>query len=351
MSIVPFPAAAAAGVNLLPPLLRQDPPVRARPGSTLRRALAQAGAAVPGPQPVPGANGVFAANHALIQEAITAVVRRRRVLQQEAEDFAATVFLRLLEDDCSVLRKFEGRSSLRTFLRVVVERMLLDYRIAKWGKWRPSTEARRLGPIAVRLEMLTSRDGLSFGEAVETLRTNHQQPCSSAELWRLFTLLPAKPRRRTVAEAELSDIATVGVTPDAAPDRRHAARTHRALRQAVGRLTVEERLMLEERFVHGLRLAQIADRRGLEHKTVYRRFAALLRRLRAALEAQGIAGAEVEGWLGRLELTEGRSGPLQPGAGRPEAAAHLDTARLDGASRDGAYFGAACRNAAGGRCP
>ena len=351
MSIAPFPTAPAAGVNLLPPLLRQEPPVRARPGSTLRRALAQAGAAVAGPQPVPGANGVFAANHALIDEAITAVVRRRRVLQQEAEDFAATVFLRLLEDDCSVLRKFEGRSSLRTFLRVVVERMLLDYRIAKWGKWRPSTEARRLGPIAVRLEMLTSRDGLSFGEAVETLRTNHQLPCSSAELWRLFTLLPARPRRRTAAEAELSAIGTMGVPPDATPDRRHAARTHRALRLALARLTAEERLMLEERFAHGLRLAQMADRRGLEHKTVYRRFAALLRRLRADLEAQGIAGAEVEGWLGRLELAEGGRGLLQPGTRRHQAAAHLDTVRLDGTPRAGAHFSADHWNGAGGTCP
>lgn len=102
--------------------------------------------------------------------------------------------------------------------------------------------------------------------------------------------------------------------------------------------------MLEERFAHGLRLAQIADRRGLEHKTVYRRFAALLRRLRADLEAQGIAGAEVEGWLGRLELAEGGRGLLQPGTGRPHV-------RLDGTPRAGAYLSADHWNAAGGRCP
>jgi hypothetical protein len=108
------------------------------------------------------------------------------------------------------------------------------------------------------------------------------------------------------------------------PDRRHAACTHRALRQAVARLTAEERLMLEQRFDRGLRLAQIADLRGLEHKTVYRRFAALLRRLRADLEAQGIAGAEVEGWLGRLEMSDGRLGLFPAQGGRHQAAAHQD---------------------------
>jgi RNA polymerase sigma factor (sigma-70 family) len=366
MSIASFPAVPAAGANLLPPLLRQDPLARVRPRRDVRHplpppgaallppgaalpqvgaampqagaavpppgaalpplaaAMPQLGAALPAPQAVHSPAATFHANHALIEEAIAAVVRRRGVLQQEAEDFAATVCLRLLEDDCSVLRKFEGRSSLRTFLRVVVERMLLDYRIAKWGKWRPSTEARRLGPVAVRLETLTSREGLSFWEAVETLRTNHRLPHTGAELWRLFTLLPAKPRRRTVAEAELSEMAATGHAPEATPDRRHAACTHRALRQAVARLTAEERLMLEQRFDRGLRLAQIADLRGLEHKTVYRRFAALLRRLRADLEAQGIAGAEVEGWLGRLEMSDGRLGLFPAQGGRHQAAAHQD---------------------------
>ena len=62
------------------------------------------------------------------------------------------------------------------------------------------------------------------------------------------------------------------------------------------------------------------------------------------LEAQGIAGAEVEGWLGRLELAEGGRGLLQPGIGRPHV-------RLDGTPRAGAYLSADHWNAAGGRCP
>lgn len=306
-----FAVPLVSGENLLPPLLRQEPLARIHPRRRVPARRDAAAVLTPSAQPIPNSHALFVASQALIDEAIAAVVRRRSLLHQEAEDFAATVHLRLLEDGCAVLRKFEGRSSLRTFLRVVVERMLLDYRIAKWGKWRPSTEARRLGAVAIRLETLTSREGLSFWEAVETLRTNQQLPQTDTELWRLFTLLPAKPRRRTVAEAELHDLASTGRAPESMLDKRHAARTHRALRQAVARLTAEDRLMLEQRFVDGLRLAQIADLRGLEQKAVYRRFAALLRRLRADLESQGIAGGEVEGWLGRLEMTNGR-GTLLP---------------------------------------
>jgi hypothetical protein len=63
-----------------------------------------------------------------------------------------TVRVRLLEDGGSVLRQFEGRGSLHAYLRVVVERVYLDYRRTCWGTWRPSASARRLGARAVTVE-------------------------------------------------------------------------------------------------------------------------------------------------------------------------------------------------------
>ena len=40
-----------------------------------------------------------------------------------------------------------------------------DWRNARWGKWRPSAEARRQGALATHLERLMRRDGLTFEEA------------------------------------------------------------------------------------------------------------------------------------------------------------------------------------------
>ena len=51
---------------------------------------------------------------------------------------------------------FEGRSQLRTYLITVVQRHFLDDRNARWGKWRPSSIARRIGPIAVLLDLLVT---------------------------------------------------------------------------------------------------------------------------------------------------------------------------------------------------
>ena len=58
-----------------------------------------------------------------------------------------------------IIDRFEGRSSLRTYLTVVISRMLLDWRNSKYGKWRPSKAALSLGEHAVDLERLMSRDG------------------------------------------------------------------------------------------------------------------------------------------------------------------------------------------------
>ena len=139
----------------------------------------------------------FASHLPIIEDAIRAVVCRRRLSWEERQDFTATAMLRLLEDDRAILRKFEGRSSLKTYLIAAIDRMLLDFRIAQWGKWRASAEARRLGPIALSLEKLVSCDCLSFAEASETLRVNHHVHASEREL-RVAPRETAAPAAATV---------------------------------------------------------------------------------------------------------------------------------------------------------
>ena len=114
---------------------------------------------------------LFLSELALIERVIAWVCARRCLRGAEAEDFGSTVKLRLIENDYEILGRFEGRSSLKTYMTVVVHRLYLDYQTQRFGKWRPSAEARRLGPVALRLEALLYRDGLTFEEASGVLRT------------------------------------------------------------------------------------------------------------------------------------------------------------------------------------
>ena len=92
------------------------------------------------------------------------------------------VMVKLIDDDCAVLRKFKRDAKLSTYLNVVVQRAFADFRIQKWGKWRMSASARQLGRVAQWLELFLYRDGRSFDEAVETLRAHHEVELSVVEL-------------------------------------------------------------------------------------------------------------------------------------------------------------------------
>ena len=105
----------------------------------------------------------------IIDAVLTQICRGRRLTVDICEEFSSWVRLRLLEGDSAILRKFAGRSSPRTFLMTVIKRLYLDWRNKEWGKWRPSTAARRQGTVAIELERLVLRDRLPFDEAVEHL--------------------------------------------------------------------------------------------------------------------------------------------------------------------------------------
>ena len=244
----------------------------------------------------------FSSNLPCIQQAIRMVVRRRRLSADEGEDFSGHVMLRLLENDRAVLRRFEGRSSLRTFLIVTIDRMLLDYRVSRWGKWRASAEAHRLGAIALLLERLVYRDGLSLSEAGEMLRLHHGVTPGAAELDALFARLPVRRSRQFVSERALDGIAGQGESPDVCLSRPYVARTVKALGRAVERLGAEERSLVSMHFSEGRSIADIARVQRVDQRALYRRLQAVLARLRSDLEQQGIVAEDVCGWLGQADL-------------------------------------------------
>ncbi len=244
---------------------------------------------------------LFVRHQNLIEDVVRRLIRRCGLRLDEAEDFSSAVMLRLLEHDCAVLRCFEGRSSLRTFLTRVVDRLLLDHRIQNWGKWRPSAQARRLGRLAMQLEALISRDGLTFGEAAETLRTNFKVSHTTEQLRQLYSVLPQRPRRRVVSDRELEELPASGPAADECLCHPEAARTILALQQALANLAPDDRVLIEERFVRGLRPVRIAAIQGVPQMKLYRRFSTILKQLRGDLEAQGITSFDVARWIPMMD--------------------------------------------------
>ena len=235
-------------------------------------------------------------------ERVVAYTRTRHHLpKSEADDFASYVKLRLIEGDYAILRQFSGRSSLHTYLTIVVQRMLVDYQIGIWGKWRPSAEARRAGPVAILLERLLSRDGHSLGEACEILLTNHKVEASRAELTRLAERLPVRVRRHFETDDELDQL------PGQLPSAEHQAMADeseqlvalvsRLLREALDGLADRDRLILKLRFQDGCKAAEIAALIGTSERSIYKRVNGLLKSLRTRMEAHGVDKEQLSRFL------------------------------------------------------
>jgi antitoxin (DNA-binding transcriptional repressor) of toxin-antitoxin stability system len=145
----------------------------------------------------------FLDNLSLIDRVIGFVCRKHGLSGADAEDFASAAKLKLIEDDYAMLRKFEHKRSLPTYLTLVISRHYLDQKIHEWGKWRPSVRARQGGDAAIYLERLVSRDGLGITEASTIVRQQYTELDSQALEELAASIVVRQPRRS--ANVELTE--------------------------------------------------------------------------------------------------------------------------------------------------
>jgi RNA polymerase sigma factor (sigma-70 family) len=245
----------------------------------------------------PTPEALYLAERPVIEEVVRAVARRRGMRHDEAEEFAATVRLRLVESDYEILRKFEGRSSLRTYLAIVIQRLALDYQAAKWGRWRPSAAARAGGSPAIRLEQLVVRDGLPLDEAVDAVAREWGEDVDVAALRQAAARFPIRTRRAFAGEEVLETLASGEPDVEQLLIRQEEAARFARIAARLGELLAElpetERLVIQLHFEQRLTVARVARMLHLDQKRLYRSLEHLLVALRAKLETEGIRAAEI----------------------------------------------------------
>lgn len=241
----------------------------------------------------------------LIGQIVRTTGRRRHLSAPEREDFASFVHLRLIEDDYAILRKFQNRSTLWTYLAMVIERLSLDFCAEKWGRWRPSAMAERLGPVAVNLERLVTRDNHTLDEAIEILRTNHDVDQSDIELRRIWEQLPTRTRTTSVGEdaaATISSDDSSEARIDDSDRRTRIERLQRALQTAFEDIPAQDRVLIALRFDQDLSMVEIAKLTGSSVPTLHRRLDKSVKQLRAALTQAGFDPRDVAALIGHHSI-------------------------------------------------
>jgi RNA polymerase sigma factor (sigma-70 family) len=259
----------------------------------------------------------------VIQRVIGWVCARRALRGADAEDFASVAKTRLIENDYEVFAKYQGRSTIKTYLTSVIQRIYLDFQVQRFGKWRSSAEARRLGTMALRLEQLLYRDGLSFEEACGVLRSDPSVRETRDELDALRLRLPQRPSRR-IEGRDIEPVRPEGAATKVERSERQALadRMFSAIRCSLARLPARDRVFLRLHFQSGLSVADASRALGADQKALYRKKEDVLKRLRVDLEAAGIRAADALELLSTLdweaaldqEPPGGRGSEEQPGS-------------------------------------
>ncbi len=247
---------------------------------------------------------VFLEHLPLIERVAGSACRRAGLPAQETEDFVSQVQVKLIDDDYAVLRKHRGDSRMSTFLTTVVHNQFKDFCNHKWGKFRHSAAAKRLGPEAKALERLLVIDRRDLESAIEILKTNHRVETSRQRLRETAADLPQRSSRHFVGEEALAQQASEA--PEADAEQRvkdgereaAAARVEEALKLALATLSVQDLLILKMFYRDSLTVAAIAATLHLEPRPLYSRKEKCLARLRATLEAEGLTWEDVRGILG-----------------------------------------------------
>lgn len=226
-----------------------------------------------------------------VERTVSWVSRRLCITGDDADEFRSWVNEKLVDDDYRVLREFSGRSSLATYLVAVIQNLARDFRMKRWGRWRPSAAAIRLGLVAEQLETLMDRDGFTLDEAFESLRSNHGVRMTHLEIVGLAEQLPTRTPLRFEGEAAVATAVSQSKAENGIKKterKRLLEKARRFLAEAIAKLSVEDRLVLRMHYQSGLAMSAIASVLGLEQRFLYTRRDRCRRELRAALVAEGL---------------------------------------------------------------
>lgn len=213
------------------------------------------------------------------------------MIPDDQDDFVSWVHEKILDGDGRVFRGFSGKSSMRTYLRVVVSNLLRDFRNSRWGKWRPSARAAELGRDAMALERLVYRDGMTVGTAVALVVERSKESLTEREAHELLAELPRRWKAVVTTDLEPEDLPSENRADRRAILESERRRIERGLSEALAELPDEDQLIVKLLYWEGHTVASVARILDLPQKPLYRRMEAVRARLGEALRSRGISSA------------------------------------------------------------
>src|ERR1044072_7427307 len=218
----------------------------------------------------------------VVRQTVSAFARLHALTEGETSGLGAPVDARLAENDFDAIRRFRGRSSFASYLRVVVGLRTLEYREELWAAWRERAAELGLAQAASALEALVYDWATSPEAAVATVATASEPKPDRAALEALWATRPSRGARG-VGESRRQQPQS-GPAP---PGARQPTPLEREVARAVRELPAEDRVLLQAHVALNLPVEALATSHRRPPEGPARDIEALLEKLRARLKSAG----------------------------------------------------------------
>jgi RNA polymerase sigma factor (sigma-70 family) len=218
----------------------------------------------------------------------------------DPEGFFNDVLAHLTADDYKALREFKNRSTITTYLTIVISRLFIDIQRKHTGRSRTKDRARALGPIGEELYELIWEKGFPLDEAYEYLKQNDHITETLEEIEAMVDKITGRPRaHKGLAEgSEQPDIKSAFVSAED-PEKELIKKERKKLANEVLneiRLesSTEERFIIERKFPlsedeEPKDLSEIARILGITTKAVDSRLRRILAKLKEKMLSRGLS--------------------------------------------------------------
>lgn len=229
-------------------------------------------------------------------------------IENEALELSNLVLNKLEANEYKILKQFQGKSKLTTYLTAIISRQAVDMLRQKHGRNRQKERAGALGPLGDKVYKIVFQQGLSLvevqkdflrrrlpvptDEAIQEVIDNIQGPVKiPADTPDIKTgfLKPADNPGGNVVE--IPDHAS---NPEQTMlDQTRNQSVNLSLAELLDKLSGEDRMILRMRFGFGehekqAKIPEIAAALHISPKTVYKRITTILGTCRKHLELKGV---------------------------------------------------------------
>ena len=243
----------------------------------------------------------------LVEKAISGVCSEFQIAEEDAKDFASQMWEKFFKDDCRLLKAAEDKGA--AYIKTMVRNTAIDQHRKEKGQWRPSTKAKKLGDIAVRLEKYLYHQYIPFQEAISLLRTECKAEgalmpsVETLEAWSIKLYRMPKSRREISIDSEKGNVINLsfhsrenGRNPLKNPEEESMLENTRKVHQTCqsiiqnfsSRLSKNQKLMIKLHFEHGYSMSKIADMLSMSQPQVNYQVKSILKNLKKELLKSGI---------------------------------------------------------------